>query len=51
MNPITDYQLAHEADEREVDKTFKDNPWMLNLHVNGTIINREQWEKKRKGKK
>lgn len=51
MNPITDYQLAHEADEREINRVFAECPWLVNLHVNGAIITRSEWEKKRKEKK
>jgi hypothetical protein len=44
-NPLTDYSLAFDAEQRDIDAAFRSNPWCKNLHANGQVITREQWRK------
>lgn len=43
FNPLTDFSLAHHAEQNEIDATFRENPWCKRLDVNGTQITRSDW--------
>lgn len=45
FNPLTDFKLAHDADEKEISATFRELPWLVNLHANGQRITRAEWRK------
>lgn len=44
-NPLTDFQLAHEADEHEISNTFRQLPWCKRLVLmNNKIVTRMEWQ-------
>lgn len=49
MNPANSYLAAGELNKKQIDTYFVAYPWMKYLRlVDGTIIDREAWQKSRK---